>query len=179
MLFAPLDLLILGTVLTSFAVFFLLKVIILRMVHPEAVLRWIVNIFLMSSVVHCLALALMYDYFGGRYPGGLFFAGVISYVTFGLLAFVYIVCVFGPSETSIRIRLVRELAQARGGRLTHEELLRKYNGRLILERRLQRLMLAGEIAERQGKFILLGKANAFFVIDTVAGWIQKMLKRSS
>ena len=177
MLFEPLDLMILASVAASFIVFILLKVVIRRMVHPEAVLRWIVNIFLMSSVVHCVALALVYDFFGGHYPGGLLFAAVISYVTFGLLTFVYIVCVFGPSETSIRIRLVRELSQARGGRLKHEELLRKYNGRLILERRLQRLILAGEIAQRQGKYILLGKANAFFVIDAVAGWIQKMLKR--
>lgn len=176
---SPLDLSVLLSVFISFAVFILLKIIVLRMVHPEAVLRGIVNIFIAASLIHISCLAVAYSSLGWAYPGGVLFMAAVSYGCFGLMAFVYIVCVFGPSETSIRIRLVRELSDARGGRLSHEELLRRYNGRMILERRLQRLALAGEIIERQGKYVLLGKANAFFLIDTVAGWIQKILKRSS
>ncbi len=176
---SPLDVSILLWVVISFAVFSLLKSVVLRILHPEAVLRGIVNIFIASSLIHCVGLALAFSSMGWEYPGGLLFMAAVSYGCFGLMAFVYIVCVFGPSETSIRIRLVRELSDARGGRMTHEELFRKYNGRMILERRLQRLVLAGEIAEQQGKYVLLGKANAFFLIDAVAGWIQKTLKKSS
>jgi hypothetical protein len=51
-------------------------------------------------------------------------------------------------------------------------------GRLILERRIQRLLYAGEIIEQKGKYVLLNKANAFFMIDAVAGLIQKVLKKS-
>ncbi len=173
-----LDIAILGWVVISIAVFILLQMIVLRMVHPDAVLRWIVNIFLIVSVGQIIGLAFVYHYLGLDYPGGLIAMAVVSYFVFGLLTFVYIVCVFGPSETSIRIRLVRELWEAKGGRLIHDELLKRYNGRLILERRLQRLLLAGEILERQGKYILIGKGNAFFMIDAFAGLIQKILKKS-
>ena len=160
-----------------FIIFILLQLIVLRIVHPEAVLRWIVNIFLIVSVGQIAGLTFLFRYLGLEYPGGLIGMAAVSYFVFGLLAFVYIVCVFGPSETSIRIRLVREFWEAKGGRLTHEELLKRYNGRLILERRLQRLLLAGEIAERQGKYVLIGKGNAFFMIDAFAGLIQKILTK--
>lgn len=178
-MFSSLDIFICVSVAVSFFVFILLKIVILRMVHPEAVLRWIVNIFLMSSVVHCVGLALVYGHIARDLPGGFMFAAGVSYSIFVLLAFVYIVCVFGPSETSIRIRIVRELAQAKGGRLTHDELIRRYNGRLILERRLKRLILAQEIIEQNGTYVLRGKANAFFLIDAVANWISKTQKRCS
>jgi hypothetical protein len=162
----------------SFLAFFLLQVIVFRIVHPEAVLRWIMNIFMIVSVLHLFTMAIAYNYLQLDYPGGVLLMAAVSYFIFGLIAFVYILCVFGPSETSIRIRLVRELREIKGGRLTHDELLKKYNGRLILERRIQRLLYAGEIIEQNGKYVLLNKANAFFMIDAVAGLIQKILKKS-
>lgn len=173
----PVDLVIIGWASLSFTAFIVLQLIVLRMVHPDAVLRWIVNCFLIVSAAQLIALAAVFYSFNLKFPGGLPLTALMSYGLFGLIAFVYIVCVFGPSETSIRIRLVRELHEVKGCRMTHKELLAKYNGRMILERRLQRLVLAGEIAERQGKYVLLGKANAFFVIDLVAGLIQKILNQ--
>ena len=174
-----LDIAILEWAGIAFAVFILLQLIVLRMVHPDAVLRWIVNIFIIVSIGQIIGLAFLFHHLGLEYLGGLIGMAVVSYFIFGLLAFVYIVCMFGPSETSIRIRLVRELWDAKGGRLTHDELLTRYNGRLILERRLQRLLLAGEIFERQGKHVLVGKGNAFFMIDAAAALIQKVLKKTS
>lgn len=173
-----LDMVIVGWAAVWFAVFIAAQLIVLRMVHPEAVLRWIVNIFAAVSVIQLIALAIVYYGFQWSYPGGIVLTAVMSYALFVLLAFVYIVCVFGPSETSIRIRLVRELWEAKG-RITHEELFKRYNGRMILERRLQRLVYAGQISERQGKYVLISKANAFFVIDVVAGLIQKILNQKS
>jgi len=173
-----LDLAILVCSGSSFLLFFLLQVIVFRMVHPEAVLRWIMNIFMIVSVLHLFTMAIAYNYLQLDYPGGVLLMAAVSYFIFGLIAFVYILCVFGPSETSIRIRLVRELEGVKGGRLTHDELLKKYNGRLILERRIQRLLYAGEIVEQNGKYVLLNKANAFFMIDAVAGLIQRILRKS-
>ena len=173
----PFDYAILVSSGISFLAFFILQVIVFRMVHPEAVLRWIMNIFMIVSVLHLFVMAIAYNYLQLNYPGGLLFMAAVSYFIFGLTAFVYILCVFGPSETSIRIRLVRELQDVKGGRLTRDELLKKYNGRLILERRIQRLLYAGEILEQNGKYVLLNKANAFFMIDAVAGLIQKILRK--
>lgn len=156
-----------------FVLFFILQVVVFRMVHPDAVLRWIMNIFMMVSIAHAAGLALLYSNWKPDYPGGILLPAIVSYFIFGLVSFVYILCVFGPSETSIRIRLVRELVEMKGGRLSHDELLKRYNGRLILERRLDRLIQAGEIAKQDGKYVLVNKANAFFLIDMVAGFIRQ------
>ena len=65
------------------------------------------------------------------------------------------------------------------GRLTQDQLLERYNGRMILERRLERFLKSGEIALKDGKYILVNNTNAFFMIDAVAQFIQKALKKSS
>ena len=48
----PFDYAILVSSGISFLAFFILQVIVFRMVHPEAVLRWIMNIFMIVSVLH-------------------------------------------------------------------------------------------------------------------------------
>lgn len=174
----PLDLAILVSSLLSFLVFFILQVVVFRLVHQEAVLRWIINIFGIASVMHLASLAVYFGVVNPVYPGGLLFMAGVSYFLFGLMAFVYILCVFGPSETSIRIRVVRELNEVKGGRLTHDALLKRYNGRIILRRRMERLILAGEIAEENGRYLIKNKSNAFFMIDAVAGLLQKIVRKS-
>ena len=73
----------------SFLIFFILQVIVFRMVHPEAVLRWIMNIFMIVSIVHLSALAIVYHYLLLDYPGGVLLMAGVSYFIFGLLAFVF------------------------------------------------------------------------------------------
>ena len=173
-----LDLAIIASSAVSFMVFFCLQVVVFRLVPQEAVLKWIMNIFAMASVLHFVFLTVFIGYNQPSYPGGIFLLSVVSYFLFGLAAFVYILCIFGPSETSIRIRVVRELGDLKGSRLAHEELLKRYNGQAILRRRIERLKLAGEIIEKDGRYLLLNKSNAFFMIDAVALLLQKMLRKS-
>lgn len=169
------DIIILTSAVASFIVFFILQVLIFRYVHPEAILKWIMNIFWLSSLLHIFwffEIRMMWPEFLPVEAIGIV---ALSYFVFGLMAFVYILCVFGPSETSIRIRVVRELREGQGHRLSHEELLKRYNGRMVLERRLQRFLQSGEIRLEQGKYTLCKNANAFFMIDAVAQVIQKIL----
>lgn len=172
-----LDLAILFASAGSFLFFFILQVIVLRIVHEDAVLRWIINIFCVASIGHFALLALFFSVSSPEYPGGLIFMTAISYVLFGMMAFVYILCVFGPSETSIRVRVVRELYDIKGAKMTHDALLKRYNGEAILKRRIQRLQLAGEISLENGKYFIKNKSNAFFLIDAVAGILQKILRK--
>jgi D-alanyl-lipoteichoic acid acyltransferase DltB (MBOAT superfamily) len=168
----PLDFAILGAAAGSFIVFFVLQMIVFRMLHQEAVLKAIMIIFFATSLVHLAGW-----FFAAGQVGvhslieGITFVG-LSYFTFGLTAFVYILCIFGPSETSIRIRVVRELFEAPGRSLSHSELANRYNARMILERRLERLTRSGEIVERAGKYKLIKKANFFFLIDSVANTLH-------
>src|SRR5262245_38279688 len=128
------DLLTIVSAVTSFAIFFLLQVVIFRIVHPDAVLKWIVNIFAITTIIHCLGLIALSHVLAHPFHGSLLLLAGVSYFLFGLTAFVYILCVFGPSETSIRIRLLRELQEDKNGRLSREALLAKYNGQMVLTR---------------------------------------------
>lgn len=161
----------------SFVVFFILKAIVFRLVDPDAVLKWIMNVFAVTSVLHMAGIVFWNHLSSEQFAGSFLLMAAVSYVLFGLAAFVYILCVFGPSETSIRIRLLRELHEQKPGRLTHEALLEKYNGRIILKRRLQRLLLSGAIVEHNGRYEIKNKSNAFFFIDAVAAFIQKCVRK--
>lgn len=174
----PFDVMTIGSAVVSFAVFFFLQVVVFRIVHPDAVLKWIMNLFAAATVIHCLSLIGWSHWLVQPFHGSLLLLAAASYTLFGLMAFVYILCVFGPSETSIRIRLLRELSENESRRLSHEALLTRYNGRMILERRIQRLILAGEIREENGRFVLQNKSNAFFMIDAVAALLQKFTGKS-
>lgn len=177
-----LDITILLSAAVSCACFFLLQIVIFRRVHPEDVFNAIMTIFYAASVVHIGVAFFIFGMINPQYDAhdhsSVIFTGAVSYFVFALAAFVYILCAFGPSETSIRIRVVRELAASRG-RLTHDQLLKQYNGRMILERRLQRFSKSGEIRSQQGKYILCKNTNAFFMIDIVAQLIRKILKKTA
>jgi hypothetical protein len=72
------------------------------------------------------------------------------------LAFCYIYFHWNNmGETARRIRLLRELAEAADG-LSEAELLARYPGREILDRRLTRLIDGGQIVERDGRLQLSG-----------------------
>ncbi len=175
----PIDALIIAVSFASFAVFFILQMIFFRLMHQEAVLKAIMVIFVLTSLGHFMASPLIAGTLGPQAAlstGETILIALLSYLLFGLAAFVYILCVFGPSETSIRIRVVREIFEGEAHGLSHTELLGRYNAKMVLERRLERLLRSGEIIERNGKYILIKKANFFFMIDTVANLIHGFIK---
>jgi hypothetical protein len=166
----------------AFGIFVVMQMIVFRLLHQEAVLKAIMVIFVLTSAVQVIGLSYVltaHDVF-------LFAGGIItkvclvgfSYLIFGLTAFVYILCVFGPSETSIRIRVVREIFEGPQHSLTPKELASRYNAAMILERRLDRLLRSGEIVLEQGTYRLIKKANFFFMIDSIANLIHRVIKRS-
>jgi hypothetical protein len=87
----------------------------------------------------------------GRWSDGLALL-VLNALTYGALGYGYFHFI-NLGETARRVRLLRELIEA-GGALTEEEVLRRYNGRDILEARLGRLLRAGQVVERGGRFRL-------------------------
>ncbi len=168
---------ILTAVACSFIVFFILQMVVFRMLHQEAVLKAIMIIFMVTSLVHLVGSFLYADQIAAAGLSGKVIFVAVSYLIFGLAAFVYILCIFGPSETSIRIRVLRELQEAPERRLSHGELANRYNARMVLERRLERLARSGEIIERAGKYTLIKKTNFFFMIDSVANTIHSFIKK--
>jgi hypothetical protein len=63
-------------------------------------------------------------------------------------------------ETARRIRLLREIYGEAGG-ITKEELVRRYNGKTMLELRLNRLLSKGQIVIRDNRYFIHSRLMLF------------------
>jgi hypothetical protein len=170
------DLLTVFTGAFSFGIFLIIHVITFRRLAPEQLLRSL--LFIVVGVM-ALPLVLMGGLFVLKATDASWQAWVCS--TFlavaidGLLCFVYVLCIFGPYETSVRMRLVREIARGQGKGITHEELLGQYSARTIVDIRLQRLLGSGDIVEKDGLYRCDRSSNFFFIFDNIAGILKKWI----
>lgn len=78
-------------------------------------------------------------------------AWVIAYLG---LAYAYVFGVFNLGESSRRVRLLIELREAGPRGRTLPEILSVYNARTIVEARLQRLLVGGQIREQSGRYFI-------------------------
>ena len=170
----PVDVFVVKSALLSFALFCAVFLPSLRFLPPAAVLIGIVRIFAAVTVVHLvsgvIALAGMPAAAG---PLTLFTASgclLVSLVLYGLMSFLFIVCVFGPFETSVRLRILRELSAAPQG-LSEEQLFFKYNNRIIIQRRLDKLLCSKKVSF-DGRVYRLKKKMVFFVLTEI--WTSQM-----
>lgn len=93
----------------------------------------------------------------------------------GILCFVYVLCVFGPYETSVRMRLIREIFKASPKGLTQSELDRCYNHETIARIRVRRLIGSHYLVEQEGAYRVGPATNVFFVFDIITGVLKKMI----
>jgi hypothetical protein len=91
----------------------------------------------------------------------------LALVIYVLAAFVYVLCFFGPYETSIRMRLVRELSANPSG-VAVQDLLGSYNESVILDIRLKRLLGSRDVVCEGEIFKIAKKGNAFYMIDAIS-----------
>jgi hypothetical protein len=172
------DILTVGVGFFSFGIFLLVHLIIFRKVAPEHLLRS-----LLACVIAIMGLPLVLM--------GIFFsfqaldatvqawicAALLALVIQGLLCFFYILCIFGPYETSVRMRLVREIAAVPSGGTSLKELLQRYNHETIVDLRLRRLLGSGDIIEKDGLYRVGHSRNFFFLFDAIAGVLKRWIER--
>jgi len=172
------DIFTVGAGVISFGIFLLIHMITIRWVRPEHLLRS-----LLSCVIAALAcpVVIMYILFAFKMTDAPVYAwvcaGLLSSLVQGLLCFVYVLCIFGPYETSIRMRLVREIKAGGPTGISLQELLSKYNPQTIVQVRLKRLLGSGDIVEKDGRYQIGHSRNFFFIFDAIAGGIKKCIGR--
>ena len=162
----------------SFAVFVVVQFVVFRFVSEGGVLKWIMALFVLGSLVNAgLFAAFSLDAFSGGiiYKTALF---LISWIMYSLLSFLYVLCVFGPYESSIRLRLIRELYRQHPQAVTLSQLYERYNNTVILKRRIARLLAAGSITVRGGKYQVSGRPSFFSVADLLARLISRCTQKS-
>lgn len=157
-----LDLLVLGFALSGFIFFVLAHLGLFRFSHAVGVIGWLVKT--CAFVAFMVALAFLVGLILGAWPlpsdivlrVGIF---LWVFVLFGILSFSYVICCVGPYETSVRLRIVREIPEGEG--LTLTQLRARYDNSHILDIRLQRLLASKDIIDRDG-FFLDNRGNSIF-----------------
>lgn len=172
------DILTMGVALVSFGLFLLIHVISFRWLRPEELLR---SLLVCVLAILGLPLVLMGVLFAVKAEDvsvlAWVTAAILALIITGLLCFIYVLCVFGPYETSIRMRLVREIERGGPVGISIEELLGRYSPETIVNIRLRRLIGSGDIIEKDGLYRAGGSRNFFFVFDVIGDVIKKWIDR--
>lgn len=102
--------------------------------------------------------------------------GIITLLTYAALGYCHFHFV-NLGETARRIRLLRELVDA-GGALSHDALLERYNAREIVEKRITRLINAGQVVHRAERYYIGNPAVVLIARIMVALKVLLLGKRS-
>ena len=98
---------------------------------------------------------------------------IIIYTALSYCYFVFI----NLGETARRIRILREVFDEPEG-LSLEEILRRYNAKEIIERRLQRLLANGQIIAKEDKYYI-GKPLMLWMAKIVVAFKFILLSKKS
>jgi hypothetical protein len=173
----PIDFLTVGVGFFSFGVFLVIHVVTFRWLQPEKLLK---SLLACSFAIAALPLVLMGSLFVMKTVDASALvwaiASLLALLITGLLSFIYVTCIFGPYETSVRMRLVREIANSASKGISRQELRERYNAQTIMNIRLRRLQGAGDIIEQNGFYRAGSSRNIFFLFDTVARVIKKWME---
>jgi hypothetical protein len=146
----------------SFWFFLVIHFVTFRFLKPEHLFKGITGVFALGFLF-CMFLCASLIGIAPERIG----LSALSLMIYALASFVYVLCVFGPYETSIRMRLVRELSKSKTG-MSISELTSNYNTGIIIDNRLKRLLGGGDLVKEQELFRVKKEHNAFFIIDAVA-----------
>ena len=161
----------------AFFIFFVIHIAFFRFFPSQDVLRNLMQVFLISGTAHITT----FIYYGGQQGIfesmdflGLLFLFVVSFFLYFCLAYIYTICVFGPYESSIRIRIVRELYRQYPKPMSWEELLNYYNIDMILRRRLDRLVRSRDFIFDGKFYTAVRKVNMFSILKIVGKKLSEL-----
>ncbi|MBI3955140.1 hypothetical protein HY338_01745, partial [Candidatus Gottesmanbacteria bacterium] len=86
--------------LISITAYFILHIIILRKINQNDIFKWLVYVYLLAG---------LFPFFIGWWWGGFLFGSFVSWMFYTLLVLIYVLAILGVMESSIRIRLLKEI----------------------------------------------------------------------
>jgi len=146
------DIQIIGIAVLMFLVFLVLQAVVFRYIATHRGLVWILRI---ASVVgllgSCTALYVSREIEFFFFP----------FLVYGTLIVLYVFGVFVIIESSITFRILYEFARlgTKGGR--QQDFVERYNKNIIVSRRLDRLVVIGQILEQHEMYWLRQKKSVF------------------
>ncbi len=172
------DVLTMGAAVFSFVIFLLVHFISFRWVQPERLLRSLLLCVIAVMVIPVFLMLLFFIFKAAdeTLPAWIC-AAILAVVVQGLMSFMYVLCIFGPYETSVRMRLIREIAWGASKGISAQELSDRYNAKIMVDIRLQRLVGSGDIAQKDGRYRVIKQGNLFFIFDAIAGVLKGWIGR--
>lgn len=172
------DLLAVFIAATSFGLFLLIHMVACRRMSADDLLKSLWRTCALTLILPCILTILILMLKITVLPFLVWSCiAFVATALHGILCFVYVLCVFGPYETSVRMRLIREIFKAPPQGLTQSELNACYNHESIARIRLRRLTGSNYIVEKDGLYRVGGATNVFFVFDIITGVLIKMIGR--
>lgn len=153
---------------SSFFLFVLIHITVFRFVSQKSILKWLERLFWIIGGVN-IAVNVSFIFIPeihlkmGYSTSGLLLSLICSFFIFVILTFVYAGATYGMYESSLRIRLLREIAAGDDQGISLNELLERYNAQILLQTRLARLMSSGELV-RNGDAYHLGRSFGLFIL---------------
>lgn len=139
--------------LAGFTFFFAAHLFIFRRIREDHAVRWF---FILVFVIGFVIMSFSW----------------LSSILFILLSCCYFMGVFGLMSTSVRIRMLSEIARMGTKGMTFKQLLARYNREAIVRSRLSRLMASGDIVFADGKYRPGGRVTFFMV----PAFVLKLMK---
>jgi hypothetical protein len=148
----------------SFCFFLVLHTYIFKHIDHKKVLIWIVNSCVLGSIP-TFVLSFLFPLFSPIYEYTyviyVIVVCTVSFLLYSMLAIIYILGFFGLLESSLRIRILEEIARRGDRGMKREELFRIYNRNVIITKRLERFIETKDIDYRNGFYIMRPRFSYF------------------
>lgn len=161
------DLYILINTIASFILFLIVHVIVFRSIEEKTVIKWLMRVYCLGALINFVA-----GYFILQ-PYNLIFT-LLSLVLYTMLAFCYVLGIFGLMESSIRIGLLTKIAQGKNHGTSQKEILKAYNKNIIVTKRLERFVACQELKYEKGYYHLNKKFSYFLINDFINTLMRKI-----
>ena len=160
---------------TSFALFLILHILLLRLwvsqLAPRIIFLSLSIGFLFGPLFFFLVMPSLVT-FPNSTPAVLLLV-FLSMFLYGMLVLQYIAWIFGMGEAAIRIRILLELQKRSSKGASLDEIYEHYNAEQILKVRLSRLVNAGHLTEAGDRYQLKKRILVVeaFVIRMLKSWM--------
>ena len=175
------DYIIMSGSVMGFVIFIIIQLIYFRFTEQKNVIRslkialflaGIVMVFIYGGFYYC-----KWQILGNYSIYTYALACVLSVIIYCMMVYLYAHWIFGVYESSITVRVLRELACAESKGMRLSQIMEKYNEDIIIRKRLSRLISSGEIySDSTGEYCIRRKYDIFniqsYIIYKLKGFIE-------
>jgi hypothetical protein len=167
------DIQILFSFILSSFLYVLLHAILLRRATSDHILETLAKSFLLGFAFPLL-FAVFFSMSSSHFVYHLIFLGSIGAILYVLFVAFYILGPFGLIESSLRLHMLAQIAQAGHKGMPKDILKKKYNIHVIIHKRLARFLASGDFVYENGTYSIKNTFSFFLIQAFFFIGIQKI-----